>query len=54
VLAVVEQQALFIELLSKNAVLFAQVVNHLQLALVNPPRDGDQHEPKRIQGSRHL
>src|SRR6059058_4115310 len=37
-----------------NAVLFAKVVNDLQLALVHPPGYGDQHEPERIQGSRHL
>jgi hypothetical protein len=29
------------QLLAQNSVLLAEVVNHLQLALVHPPGDGD-------------
>jgi hypothetical protein len=39
------------ELLAENPVLFAKVINDLQLALVHPPGDGDQHERN---GSRTL
>jgi hypothetical protein len=35
-------------LLAKNAVLLAQVIDHLQLTLVHPTGDGDQHEPEWI------
>src|SRR5262249_44097681 len=42
------------ELLAKNPVLLAQVIDHVQLMLVHPPGDGDQHEPERIHHSRHL
>ena len=34
------------ELLTKNAVLFAKVIDHLGLALVHPSGDADQNEPE--------
>ena len=42
------------ELLAENPVLLAKVINDLQLVLVHPPGDRDQHEPERIQNSWHL
>ena len=42
------------ELLAKNPVLLAKIIDDLQLALVHPPGDGDHHEPERIQDSRHI
>src|SRR5215831_4893368 len=42
------------ELLAKNPLLLAQVIDHVQLMLVHPPGDGNQHEPERIHHSRHL
>jgi hypothetical protein len=53
-LVVVEAQAPPAQLLPKNAVLLAKIIDHLQLALVHPPGGGDQHEPKWIQHSRHV
>jgi hypothetical protein len=37
------------ELLAKNPVLLAKVVNDLQLALVHPAGNGDQHKPEWIE-----
>ena len=34
-----------------NPVLLAQVIDNVQLMLVYPPGDGDQHEPERIHHS---
>ena len=36
-------------MLSQNTIFFAKIVDDLQLTLVHPAGDGDQHEPKRIQ-----
>jgi hypothetical protein len=41
------------ELLTQDAVLFAQAVDHLQLTLVHPPGNRDEDEPERIQGFGH-
>ena len=40
-------------LLAEDTILFPKVVNNLQLALIHPPGEGDQHEPEWIQDSRH-
>jgi hypothetical protein len=53
-LVVIEPQSAPTQLLAKNPVLLAEVIQALPLALVHPPGDGDQHEPERIQDSRHL
>jgi hypothetical protein len=52
-LVIVEPHPLPAELLAKNPVLLAKVIDDLQLVLVHPPGDGDQHEPEWIQDSRH-
>jgi hypothetical protein len=53
-LVVVEAYAVPAELLSQNAIFFAKIVDDQQLTLVHPAGDGDQHEPKWIQHSRHV
>ena len=53
-LIVVEPHPPPAKLPAKNPALLAKVVDHLQLALVHPAGHGDQHEPERIQESRHL
>jgi hypothetical protein len=42
---VIEAQSSMGELLAKNAVLLAKVVNGLQLAPIHPPGNGDQQKP---------
>ena len=42
------------QLLPKNAVLLAQVVDHLQLTLIHPPRNSDQEEPEWIKHGAHM
>jgi len=39
------------ELLSKNAILLAKVINDLQLPLVHPAGDGDQQESEWVKDS---
>ena len=53
-LVVVESEPSSSELLSKHAVLFAKVSDHLELTLVHPSGNGDQDEPERIKGSEHF
>jgi hypothetical protein len=50
----VEAQAAPVELLSQNRILFAKIVDDLQLTLVHPAGGGDQHEPEWIQHSQHV
>jgi hypothetical protein len=47
-LVIVETQSPAAELFAKNTVLFAQILDHLQLVLVHPPGHGNEHEPERI------
>jgi hypothetical protein len=47
-LVIVEPQSSSAELLSQNAILLVKVVNDLQVALVHPPGDGNQHKPEGI------
>jgi hypothetical protein len=50
-LIVIEAQSPAAELLAKNPVLLAKVINSLQLALIHPSGDGDQHKPEWVEGS---
>jgi hypothetical protein len=38
----------------KDTVLFAQVFDHLKLALIHPSGKGDQKKPERIEGCGHV
>ena len=53
-LIVGEPKALGAKLLAEDSILLAQVLDHLQLALVHPAGDGDQQESEWIQQFRHL
>jgi hypothetical protein len=53
-LIIVQPQPPSPELLAQNTVLFAKVVNDLQLAVIHPPGNRDQNEPKWVQDSAHL
>src|SRR5258708_36031024 len=53
-LVVIEAHSPAAELLSKNAILLAQVINDLQLALIHPARDSDQQESEWVKDSRGL
>ena len=50
-LIVIEAHSPATELLAKNPVLLAKIVNDQQLALVHPPGDGDQHEPEWVENT---
>ena len=50
-LVVMEAHSPAAELLSKNAILLAKVINHLQLASIHPAGDGDQQESEWVKGS---
>src|SRR5262252_9621518 len=50
-LAVIEAHPPAAELLSKNAILLAKVINDLQLVLVHPAGDGDQQESQWVKDS---
>src|SRR5215469_11612432 len=50
----VEAQAPSTQLLAKNTVLLAKIIDHQQLALVHPPGERDQQETERIQNSGHV
>ena len=52
-LVVVEAQALPPSC-SRRTRFSSRIIDHVQLALVHPPGEGDQHEPKWIQHSRHV
>jgi hypothetical protein len=45
-LIVIEVLSSATELLAKNPVLLAKVVDDLQLALIHPSGNGDQHKPE--------
>src|SRR3954471_12991662 len=47
-LVIVQPQAAIPELFAKDPILLAQVVDHLELVLVPPSGDRDQHEPEGI------
>src|SRR5262252_9501925 len=53
-LVVIEAYPPAAELLSKNAILLAKVINDLQLALVHPAGDGDQQESEWVKDSLDL
>jgi hypothetical protein len=48
---VMEAQSPIAELLAKDPVLLAQVVNDLQLALIHPPGNGDQQKAEWVENS---
>jgi hypothetical protein len=50
---IIEPQTPVAELLTKNAVFLAQVFDHLELALIHPSGNRDQHKPEWIK-ARHL
>ena len=45
-LIVIETQSPAAELLAKNPVLLAKVIDSQKLALIHPSGDGDQHKPE--------
>jgi hypothetical protein len=50
-LRVIEAQSPIAELLAKDPVLLAEVVNDLQLALIHPRGNGDQQKAKWVENS---
>src|SRR5215471_5530060 len=50
-LMVIEAHSPVTELFSKRPILLAKVVNDLQLAVVHPPGNSDQHKPERVDPS---
>jgi hypothetical protein len=52
-LIVVKPEPTFAELLARNPVLLAQVIDDLVFPLVHPSGHGDQYETKRIQYLQH-
>src|SRR5215467_10823913 len=50
-LIVIQAQSPAAELLSKNSILLAKVINDLQLVLVHPAGDGDQQESEWVKDS---
>src|SRR5215471_8060955 len=50
-LMVIEAHSPVPELFSKHPILLAKVVNDLQLAVVHPPGNSDQHKPERVDPS---
>src|SRR3954447_19710210 len=50
-LIVIEAHAPTTELFAKHPILLAKVFNHLQLAVVHPPRDGDQQKTEWVEHS---
>jgi hypothetical protein len=53
-LVISEPQTSIAELFVKDTVLFAQVFDHLKLALIHPSGKGDQKKPERIEGCGHV
>jgi hypothetical protein len=53
-LIVVESQPTFAQLLPRNAVLLAQVIHDLVVAVIHPSGQSDEQETKRIQHLRHV
>src|SRR5215472_13537414 len=50
-LIVIEAHSPVTELFSKRPIFLAKVVNDLQLAVVHPPGNSDQHKPERVDPS---
>ena len=50
-LVVRETKSATAELLAQHAILLAQIVDCLLLLLIHPARDGNQHEPKRVENA---
>jgi hypothetical protein len=50
-LMVIEAHSPVTELFSKHPILLAKVINDLQLAVVHPPGNSDQHKPERVDPS---
>jgi hypothetical protein len=50
-LIVIEAYSAATELFAKHPILFAKIFNDLQLAVVHPPRDGDQQKPEWVEHS---
>jgi hypothetical protein len=48
---VIEAHSPVTELFSKRPILLAKVFNDLQLAVVHPPGNSDQHKPERVDPS---
>jgi hypothetical protein len=53
-LVIIEPQPSTAELFAKDAVLFAQVLDHVQLAVIHPSGKRDQEKTERIEGCRHV
>src|SRR5215472_15247470 len=53
-LIVIQAQSPAAELLSKNAILLAKVINDLQLTLIYPSGNSDHHKPEWVENSLSL
>src|SRR5262252_566838 len=53
-LIVIEAHSPITELFSKHPILFAEIFNDLQLAVVHPPGDGDQQKLEWVEHSLHI
>src|SRR5215467_702509 len=53
-LLVIEAHSLATELFSQHPILFAEILNDLQLAVVHPPGDSDHHKPEWVEHSLSL
>src|SRR5215471_6730838 len=53
-LMVIEAHAPITELFSKHPILFAEIFNDQQLAVVHPPGDGDQQKLEWVEHSLHI
>ena len=53
-LIVIEAHSLATELFSQHPILFAEIFNDLQLAVVHPPGDGDQQKLEWVEHSLHI
>src|SRR5215471_6061410 len=53
-LIVIEVHSLASELFSQHPILFAEIFNDLQLAVVHPPGDGDQQKLEWVEHSLHI
>src|SRR6516164_8106284 len=50
-LIVIEAHSPATELFSQHPILFAEIFNDLQLAVIHPPGDSDQHKPEWVEHS---
>ena len=53
-LIVIEAQSALAQLLAKNPILLAKVINDVQLALIHPPGNGNHHKPEWVENSLDL